>query len=79
MYNYCFKNKNFALDNSITSCSYLSVEERTTLPNESVESNESNPVEHVGETNIAIEEGTEHPEENVDKNEEKSDNQEKEE
>ncbi|XP_053987731.1 SH3 domain-binding glutamic acid-rich protein homolog isoform X2 [Hylaeus anthracinus] len=56
-----------------------SVEERTTLPNENAESNESKPLEHDGGTNIATEEATDHPEENVEKNEEKSDDQEKEE
>ena len=56
-----------------------SVEERTTLPNENVQSDESKPVEHDGGTEIASEQNAEHTEENADKNEEKSDDQEKEE
>ncbi|XP_076232901.1 uncharacterized protein LOC143178250 isoform X2 [Calliopsis andreniformis] len=56
-----------------------SVEERTTLPNEDVQSDDSKPVEHDGGTEIAPEQNTEHTEEDVEKNEEKSDDQEKEE
>ena len=56
-----------------------SVEERTTLPNENAQSDESKPVEHDGGTEIVPEQNAEHTEENADKNEEKSDDQEKEE
>ena len=56
-----------------------SVEERTTLPNENAQSDESKPVEHDGGTEIVSEQNAEHTEENADKNEEKSDDQEKEE
>ncbi|XP_076675026.1 SH3 domain-binding glutamic acid-rich protein homolog isoform X1 [Andrena cerasifolii] len=56
-----------------------SVEERTTLPNENVQSDGSKPVEHDGGTEIVPEQNAEHTEENADKNEEKSDDQEKEE
>lgn len=54
-----------------------SVEKRTTLSSENVQSDESKSIEHGGETNT--EESAEHTEENVEKNEEKSDDQEKEE
>lgn len=56
---------------------YLSVEKRTTLPSENVQSDESKSIEHDGGTNT--EKSAEHTEENVEKNEEKSDDQEKEE
>ncbi|XP_076627306.1 SH3 domain-binding glutamic acid-rich protein homolog isoform X1 [Colletes latitarsis] len=66
-------------DKDATAVQAESTEERTTLPNESVEPAESKPVEHDGGTNIATDEVAEHPKDNVEKNEEKSDNQEKEE
>lgn len=56
-----------------------STEERTTLPNENVQSEESKPVEDDGGTEIATEQNTEHTEDNGEKDEEKSDDQEKEE
>ncbi|XP_031840948.1 uncharacterized protein LOC116430644 isoform X2 [Nomia melanderi] len=56
-----------------------SLEDRTTLPNESTQSDESKPAEHDGGTNIVTEEDMEHPEESAEKNDEKSDDQEKEE
>ncbi|XP_050472275.1 SH3 domain-binding glutamic acid-rich protein homolog isoform X2 [Bombus huntii] len=55
-----------------------SVEERTTLPSENVQSDEPKSIENDGETKPE-EDTTEHTEENVEKNEEKSGDQEKEE
>lgn len=57
---------------------YLSVEERTALPSENVQSDEPKSIENDGETKPE-EETTEHTGENVEKNEEKSGDQEKEE
>ncbi|XP_076383758.1 SH3 domain-binding glutamic acid-rich protein homolog isoform X2 [Megalopta genalis] len=56
-----------------------SLEERTTLPNESIQSDESKPAENDDGINITAEEDTEHPDESAEKNEEKSNDQEKEE
>lgn len=56
-----------------------SLEDRTTLPNESIQSDEPKPAEDDGGTNITAEEDIEHPEESADKNEEKSNDQEQEE
>ncbi|XP_068968677.1 SH3 domain-binding glutamic acid-rich protein homolog isoform X2 [Bombus flavifrons] len=55
-----------------------SVEERTTLPSENVQSDEPKSIENDGETKPE-EDTTEHTEENVEKNEDKSGDQEKEE
>lgn len=57
---------------------YLSVEERTALPSENVQSDEPKSIENDGETKPE-EETTEHMGDNVEKNEEKSGDQEKEE
>ncbi|XP_012349264.1 LOW QUALITY PROTEIN: SH3 domain-binding glutamic acid-rich protein homolog [Apis florea] len=64
-------------DKEATAVEAESVEKRTTLPSENVQSDESKSIEHDGGTNT--EESAEHTEENVEKNEEKSDDQEKEE
>lgn len=56
-----------------------SVEERTTLPSENVQSDEPKSIENDGETKTEEEETAEHTEEDVEKNEEKSGDQEKEE
>lgn len=76
----CLKNKNcFIIDILIAFfICYLSVEERTTLPSENVQSDEPKSIENDGETKPE-EDTTEHTEENVEKNEEKSGDQEKEE
>lgn len=65
--------------NSVAFFGHFSTEERTTLPNENVQSEESKPVEDDGGTEIATEQNTEHTEDNGEKDEEKSDDQEKEE
>ncbi|XP_078044675.1 uncharacterized protein LOC144474068 [Augochlora pura] len=53
-----------------------SLEDRTTLPNESIQSDESKPAENDDGINITAEEDMEHPDESAEKNEEKSNDQE---
>ena len=66
-----------SIDKDVATAQAESTEERTTLPDENIESDESRPTDHDGGTKT--EEDAEDMKESVEKNEEKSGDQEKEE